>query len=197
MKVLIDNGHGVDTPGKRSPDGKLREYAWNREIATGIYSTLKSLGVDCELVVPELYDISLGTRASRVNNICKKLGSDNVILISIHVNAAGMGSSWMSGKGWSAYTSVGKTKSDILAECLYDSFESEFKDRKIRKDMKDGDRDYESNFYILKKTLCPAVLTENFFMDNKEECEFLLQKSTKDRIIRSHVNGILKYIHKG
>ena len=33
MKILIDNGHGVDTPGKRSPDGKLREYAWNRLIA--------------------------------------------------------------------------------------------------------------------------------------------------------------------
>lgn len=28
MKILIDNGHGVDTPGKRSPDRKLREYAY-------------------------------------------------------------------------------------------------------------------------------------------------------------------------
>lgn len=26
MKILIDNGHGENTPGKRSPDGKLREY---------------------------------------------------------------------------------------------------------------------------------------------------------------------------
>lgn len=32
-KILIDNGHGIDTPGKRSPDGVLREYAWNRLIA--------------------------------------------------------------------------------------------------------------------------------------------------------------------
>ncbi len=33
MKVLIDNGHGSDTPGKRSPNGRLREYAYTREIA--------------------------------------------------------------------------------------------------------------------------------------------------------------------
>ena len=26
MKVLIDNGHGENTPGKRSPDGRLREW---------------------------------------------------------------------------------------------------------------------------------------------------------------------------
>lgn len=25
MKILIDNGHGENTPGKRSPDGSLRE----------------------------------------------------------------------------------------------------------------------------------------------------------------------------
>ena len=28
MKILIDNGHGVETPGKRSPDGRFREYAY-------------------------------------------------------------------------------------------------------------------------------------------------------------------------
>lgn len=33
MKVLLDNGHGAETPGKRSPDGRLREYAYTREIA--------------------------------------------------------------------------------------------------------------------------------------------------------------------
>ena len=30
MKILIDNGHGIDTKGKRSPDGRLLEYAQNR-----------------------------------------------------------------------------------------------------------------------------------------------------------------------
>lgn len=30
MKILIDNGHGENTPGKRSPDGTFREYAYTR-----------------------------------------------------------------------------------------------------------------------------------------------------------------------
>lgn len=36
MKILIDNGHGVETPGKRSPDGRLKEYAYTREIANRV-----------------------------------------------------------------------------------------------------------------------------------------------------------------
>ena len=36
MRILIDNGHGENTTGKRSPDGKFREYSYAREIAKSI-----------------------------------------------------------------------------------------------------------------------------------------------------------------
>lgn len=52
IKVLLDNGHGIDTAGKRSPDGKLREYDWNRKTANVTLSILKERGVDVELLVP-------------------------------------------------------------------------------------------------------------------------------------------------
>ena len=41
IKVLVDNGHGVETPGKRSPDGRLREYKYAREIAASVIARLK------------------------------------------------------------------------------------------------------------------------------------------------------------
>lgn len=44
MKILIDNGHGENTPGKRSPDGVLREYAYAREIADDIVRELTKEG---------------------------------------------------------------------------------------------------------------------------------------------------------
>ena len=44
-KILIDNGHGSDTPGKRSPDGRFREYAFNRDITARVASKLTSLGL--------------------------------------------------------------------------------------------------------------------------------------------------------
>lgn len=196
MRVLIDAGHGIDTPGKRSPDGKFREYLWNRQVADLVRILLLHKGVAADLVVKETNDIPLRTRAMRVNKVCRELGKSNVILLSIHSNAAGSGKSWMNAQGWSCYTSPGKTPSDTVAECLYDAFQSAFPDRKIRKDMTDGDRDYEANFTMLTNTLCPAVLLENFFFDNREECAWLLQDSTKARIAEAIVSGILKYLRK-
>lgn len=196
MKILIDPGHGIDTPGKRSPDGLFREYLWNRQVADLILEGLVSAGIDASLVVTETNDVSLRNRVNRVNTICNRLGASNVLLVSIHANAAGNGSAWMNAKGWSCYTSKGKTKSDKVAECLYDAFEAEFQDRKIRKDMSDRDRDWEENFYVLAKSKCPAVLLENFFYDNREECAWMLQEETKRRIAGAAVKGIIKYIKK-
>ena len=194
MLILIDPGHGIDTPGKRSPDGKFLEYLWNRQIADLLLDRFMIMGIDASLVVTETNDISLSTRVQRVNKVCSKVGASNVILLSIHSNAAGDGSKWMSAQGWSCYTSKGDTKSDLIAECLYDAFEAEFADRKIRKDMSDGDRDWEENFYILQKSKCPAVLLENFFYDNRDECAWLLKDETKERIADAIVKGIVQYI---
>lgn len=196
MKILIDPGHGIDTPGKRSPDGLFREYLWNRQVADLIVEGLVSAGVDASLVVTETNDVTLRNRVNRINTICNRVGASNVLLVSVHANAAGNGSAWMNASGWSCYTSKGKTKSDQVAECLYDTFEEEFQDRKIRKDMSDGDRDWEENFYVLQKSKCPAVLLENFYYDNREECAWMLQEETKKRIASAAVKGIIKYIKK-
>ena len=195
MKVLIDPGHGIDTPGKRSPDGKFREYLWNRQVADLLGARLVEIGIDVSFVVTETNDIPLSTRVQRVNRVCSKVGASNVMLVSIHANAAGNGG-WMNAKGWSCYTSKGNTESDRIAECLYDAFEKEFPDRKIRKDLSDGDRDWEENFYVLAKSRCPAVLLENFFYDNPEECMFLLKEETKERIASAAALGIARYLDR-
>lgn len=192
MKVLIDNGHGVDTAGKRSPDGSLREYKYAREIAEKVVSELKKRGFDAERIVTEENDISLSERCRRVNSICDRIGTKNVILVSIHCNAAGNGSQWMNARGWEAWTSVGQTAADKLADCLYKAAEET--DFKIRKDTTDGDPDKEGHLYILKHTKCPAVLTENLFQDNKEDVAFLLSEAGKETIVRLHVKGIINYL---
>lgn len=194
MKILIDNGHGENTPGKRSPDGILREYLYAREVADAIVRELVKRGYDAERIVRENVDVALTERTRRVNEYCGKAGASNVILISVHCNAAGDGSEWMKARGWSAYTSKGRTKADKLADCLYSIAESVFVGQQIRKDMSDGDPDWEENFYILQKTKCPAVLTENFFQDNKEDVDFLLSPEGKKQIVKVHVDGIIKYI---
>ena len=193
MKILIDNGHGHNTPGKRSPDGKFREYAYNREIAKRIVADLIDRGYDAELLVPEDNDISLEERVRRVNALCSAHGKSNVILVSVHVNAAGNGSKWTNATGWSVYTCKGQTASDKLAECLCEAAIKNFPGKRIRTDYSDGDSDWEENFYILRHTVCPAVLTENFFMDGLD-LEFLQSKAGKQAIVDTHVEGIIDYL---
>lgn len=194
MKILIDAGHGIETPGKRSPDGAFREYLWNRQVADLLQMRLEEGGYNASLVVTETNDISLTTRVNRINAVCKQEGKDNVIVVSIHANAAGDGKRWMKAKGWSCYTSPGKTESDTIAEYFYKAFETEFSNRSIRRDRSDGDNDWEANFYLLTKTHCPAVLLENFFYDNLEECAFLLRRETQVRIADAAYIAIIDYL---
>ena len=194
MKILIDNGHGVDTPGKRSPDGKLREYAWNRLIASRIVAALTDLGHDAQLLVPEQKDISLSERCRRVNAICQALGTRNVILISIHANAAGRGDRWYDATGWCAYTTRGDTRTDALATSLYEAAKFHLPGQRLRTDYTDGDPDMEADFYILRHTTAPAVLTENFFMDSHPDCAFLLSEEGQQSLVDLHVDGICAYL---
>ena len=194
MKILIDNGHGLDTSGKRSSDGKFREAIYNREIARKIVLNLVDRGYDAELLVPEDDDIALAERVRRVNAACFLFGKQNVILVSIHVNAAGNGSKWLNATGWSVFTCSGQTESDRLAECLCEAAIKNFPGRRIRTDFSDGDSDWEEQFYILRKSWCPAVLTENFFMDSRSDLEYLQSRAGKQAVVDTHVEGIIEYI---
>ena len=194
MKIFIDNGHGLMTAGKRSPDGQFREPFYNREIARRVVSDLLDRGYDAELLVPEDDDVSLAERVRRVNTACFLLGKQNVILVSIHVNAAGNGSKWLNATGWSVYTCKGQTASDMLAECLCQAAIKNFPGRRIRTDMSDGNMDWEEGFYILRKSLCVAVLTENFFMDSISDLEYLQSRAGKQAVVDTHVEGIIEYL---
>lgn len=190
---LLISGAGENTPGEHAPDGKLREYVYTREIADMVVSGLRKNGIEAERIVRENIDVSLAERCKRVNEEVAEHSATNVLLVSIHCNAAGNGE-WMNARGWSAYTTKGQTKSDKLAECLYTSAGKFLPEMKLRKDTSDGDSDIEESFYILKNTKCPAALTENLFQDNKEEVEFLLSSSGKATIASIHIEGIINYI---
>lgn len=202
VKILIDNGHGNNTSGKKSPYSQNKispnidfyEYKWNREIAKPIVDGLKEMGYNADLLVTEDIDVSLTERANRVNMVCAEYGSGNVILISVHANAAGNGQKWMTAKGWSAFTTKGNTQSDTIAEYLYAEAEKNFVGRQIRTDKSDGDKDWETNFYICQKSKCPAVLTENFFYDNEDDVKYILSEEGRKAVIKTHIDGITNYI---
>lgn len=181
--VALDNGHGCNTPGKRSPvmeDGRqLFEWEFNRDIVKRIAKGLDEIGIKYVIIVPEDEDISLTERCRRANKI-----EGNWFFLSIHANAGG-------GTGWEVHTSKGTTKSDTYANIFHEEANAELgKEFKMRGDYTDGDLDWDSNFTVLTKTKKPAVLTENLFMDTKKDCLFLLSEEGRQRIANLHIKAI-------
>lgn len=201
--VLLDNGHARSTPGKRSPkweDGtRFYEYEFSRDVVKRISEKLKELNIRYEIITPEVdYDVPLTTRAKRANVFCDKYGKDNCLFISVHANAAGSKDKWLNGRGWSVWTTVGKTQSDTYATTFYKEAEKLLPQygMTLRKNSANGDYDFESNFTVIYKTKCPAILTENLFQDNKTDCKFLMSDKGRDVIAQIHVNAIKEIINK-
>jgi len=191
MVPILDNGHGgvidgiYQTAGKRSPNwecGVLYEGDFNRYIIDGVIARLKLLHKPYHHVSPELTDTSLKTRVNRANKIHRK--DNSTYLVSVHANAGG-------GTGWEIFTSVGETKSDYIATKFGEDFRI-YNDLRERSDYLDGDLDKESNFYVLRKTMCPAILIECGFMDHKVDYERLWSIDFRENIIESLVQSILK-----
>ena len=203
--VLLDNGHAASTPGKRSPkfdDGsQFFEYEFNRDIVKRLTVLLDKAGIEYEVLVPEIEnDIKLTERANRANKLCKEYGKDNCLLISVHANAFGMGDKWEKPVGWEVWTCKGHSKSDDIAKMFWEEAKKELdnhnkvtRDGKVQGNGNPGPG-YESNFTILAKSACPAILTENMFYTNKEEAEWLMSDIGRDVITLIHFNGIKRWL---
>ena len=197
MKILIDNGHGSNTLGKRSPDGRVYEWRWTRVVAEKVVAKLLARGIDAERIVTETSDISLTERVKRVNAICKEHGAGNVLLVSIHINAAGADGNWHSASGASAWVSKNASaKSKAVAKIFTDLYAA----KGLAGNRAIPECGYctwswtPNDIYILKASSCPAVLTENMFMDNQGDCNLLDSESGKEKIANLHVEAIVKAI---
>lgn len=198
ITVLIDPGHGRNTRGKHSPDLRLFEYEWAREMASTVCQALRKRGVDVRVIVPELTDISIRERVRRVNEVCDHVGSRNVLLVSIHVNATGSDAVWRDASGFSVFCSKNASESSHRCARL---FTEEARKRNLL-----GNRAVPKEMFwtwswtladigILRSSRCPAVLTENFFQDTRKDVDFLLSESGKRAIRDLHVSAIMNYIN--
>ena len=122
QKVLIVLGtaHRMREPGKQSPDGRLKECVFSREVCSEVAAILRGYGYKVEidyepLDLPKAMQSSitkqerqneLSMRVNIVNELCRQHGKDNVVYVSIHVDAAGADGKWHTGTGWEASAGV-------------------------------------------------------------------------------------------
>lgn len=189
MLTLIDNGHGRQTRGKRSPDGSVEEWRVNRQLAHRLLTLLQQAGEPAALLVPEDDDIPIGTRRRRIMQHAARLGAPDVRLISIHCNAAADGRHWSTARGWSVYLHTNAKPADIrLATQLAQAVrQARFSIRRPGP----AHPYWTAPLALLRDLPLAACLTENLFMDNRDDCLMLQQPHVLDRLAEALANGLL------
>ena len=187
ITIILDAGHGKETPGKRWTFGDKTLYEWqySRELSKRIKLTCDQLGIKCIQANTDDTDPGLTTRANNINKIVRQeaeLGN-SCLMISLHGNA----SAKHNATGWEVFTTVGTTNSDKFANIMCKHFKIIFPDRSLR-----GHK--EKNFTVLFKSACPCVLTENFFYDCKDDFELMMSEVGLQQITDLHVASICDYI---
>jgi len=209
---LLDAGHGgfidgeYQTAGKRSPtfpDGSvLYEGEFNRKVVKQIMklgrsrNLLKSKGRGGDAlsmvdIVRSQEDVPLRERVRRANEIHAEKG--NCIYVSIHANAFGYGQEFNNANGVCTFHHVKSPKGKILANSLqrWLSDLTPFRDRGVRAN------ETWANFYVLRKTHMPAVLSENGFMTNFDDANRLLDPGVRKLIAQAHVSMMLEIEENG
>lgn len=190
--LILDNGHGSNTPGKCSPDRTLREYAWTRIMTDLIARKARAKGIRAEIIVPETTDVPLATRSARANAIARKHGLKKCLFVSVHINAAGADGRWHDATGFTAWVAQNASRNSKTFARLVTA---EMKARGLGGNRAPNPLGYHTaNFAVIRRADCPAVLSENLFQDNRTEVRYLLSPQGQDTIAEAHVAAIEKYI---
>ncbi|NCB05265.1 MAG: hypothetical protein EOM69_07055, partial [Clostridia bacterium] len=177
MKICIDAGHGIETAGKRSPDGSYLEYEFNRDVAARIKAHLERCGLQTVLTCTGERDVPLSDRCA----ISNRAGCE--LFLSIHTNASG--NDWSDVTGWSAHIIARGGKAEQLAEQI----------RAVAIPLL-GCRDRGvnvNNYQVLRDTKCPAVLIEFGFLSNQTETFRMLDPAWQDQSVSAVAEGVLAY----
>ena len=182
--VMIDAGHNQFTPGKRSFDGSLMEWEFNRDVAQRVINILQKTGV----ITTHLLFTDLADPDDDVNERVKQANKFKPdILVSIHANA--YGTTWNDANGWEIYCyNLDKNSEGYkLAKAIHDESIPflGLKDRGIKDD---------PGFAMVSRTNMPAALIEHGFYTNKTEVELLKSDSFKQKCAEADARGICKYL---
>ncbi len=206
--VILDAGHGgqdpetghyYTAPRKQFDHGRgefhrksiFQEGVFNRIITNELAKVLQfNRGIRVFYLHHEYLDLSLELRVAKAweiyNQFPKAIGISNHANASLDHNAS----------GWEVFTSPGTTKSDYLAELMYEeAVEQIGNELPIRTDpWSDGDADKEARFQILMQTPNPFVLVENAFFDHLRDAQLLMDPKFRARLVGVQQRAIWNYM---
>lgn len=184
--AALDGGHGMETAGKRTPfipeiGRVIKENEFNRAVVNLLAEELKRCGFDVLLVAPTDADTPLETRVARAN------AAKADVYISIHYDAFDSKFDAYDPEGITVFYAASSANGKRLAQCINEYLKrgTVQKDRGIK----------TAEYYVLRKTNMPAILSENGFMDNKREALLMIDPEFQREVAQEHAQGICKYFN--
>lgn len=178
MKICIDAGHGLDTPGKRCPDDSMKEYQFNSAVAKMAIDLLSQyVGVETLKTFSDTLDIPLKQRTDKAN------AWQADVLVSIHANASG--GAWSAVRGIETFVYTTRPAASVaLAMAVQKHMirETGLGDRGVKAD----------DLHMLRESKMPAILCECGFMTNRDEAELLKSDEYRKKCAKSIVGGLVE-----
>ncbi|WP_226578001.1 N-acetylmuramoyl-L-alanine amidase [Halobacillus litoralis] len=183
--VALDDGHGMETPGKRTPfipeiNRSIKENEFNRKVVGYLTEILLAHGFRVLQVAPTDEDTPLPVRTDEANR------NNADIYVAVHYNAYD-GTFSQTPNGIEIYVYPGNLnqESGRLASLVGNY---------LRKGTQQNWRGIkEANFHVLRETNMPAILTENGFMDNKREALLMIDDDFQREVAAEHAQGICEF----
>lgn len=171
MRIVIDPGHGGKDPG--ATGHSLHEADYNLVIGCMLGSQLRELGH--EVLITRVFDNFL-----ELNDRVKKSQAFKAdLFVSIHANAAEVDTA----QGLEVH--YYRQDSEKLAQAVFLALTTAFPDKK-RRGVK------QSNFYVIKQSLAPAILVECGFVTNPKEEGFLKDEAAQIKMATTIAMAINK-----
>ncbi|WP_409290339.1 N-acetylmuramoyl-L-alanine amidase [Peribacillus sp. SCS-37] len=179
MKIMLDAGHGYNTPGQRSPDG-MKEYEFNRAVALQARSMLLNYqGVTVYFAHSDKNDVPLIQRTDFANSLAVD------VYVSIHANAFGNGSDWTEAEGIETFVHPSRPAEALeLAQKVQALLAAKtgLSDRGVK----------TADFHVLRESSMTAILLEAGFMTNKEEIKLLRSEFYRKTVAEAIVKALVQ-----
>lgn len=170
---IIDPGHGPRTPGRRSPKladgGRYYEWQFNQNVAVELLDLCTKAGIDAKITLPHVTrrGDDLIQRVRLANETRHKYPP---IFASIHTNASPTPNenTWGKASGTETWHFHGSERGKEIATVFQRHLvaATALRDRGVKS--KEAQQ-----FYVLRATHMPAILTEAGFHNHPEDVAFL------------------------
>ncbi|MGF0006969.1 N-acetylmuramoyl-L-alanine amidase [Eubacteriales bacterium SGI.150] len=187
--VCLDPGHGVESPGKCSPDKSYYEHEFALDMARRIQAHLERCGVR---VVLTRTDEHCPTGKADTNDLLKRVAISDAagadLFVSLHSNASG--NEWSNASGLMIYTSAGpETASrNVAAKAVLSRMTA------AGVELRGSPLVHDIELVVTRKTAAPAMLIEYGFHTSRMEVERLKKSSYRAKLAEATAKGVCDFL---